>query len=238
MRPLAGSAADQHRPTPANGHRSATLGRLVFHVFAALAEFIRELIVEGTREGLDAARARGQRLGRPPAMTAEQIRQATTCSPCPATASPASPACSASAASPSTSTCPNSRAGTARPRRSRRLVPGSGRGRPSRHRRQPARMPDPAITQHPGALPAHLPGQISSFRFPHRNADAYLRDAMLNGTKLLNTEVGAAIFGASADEPEALLQWFPQALSRQILIAGLQGRVVSLFDGGRSVAPQ
>ena len=99
-------------------------------------------------------------------------------------------------------------------------------------------MPDPAITQHPGALPAHLPGQISSFRFPHRNADAYLRDAMLNGTKLLNTEVGAAIFGASADEPEALLQWFPQALSRQILIAGLQGRVVSLFDGGRGVAPQ
>jgi DNA invertase Pin-like site-specific DNA recombinase len=51
-------------------------GRLVFHVFAALAEFIRELIVEGTREGLDAARARGQRLGRPPAMTAGQIRQA------------------------------------------------------------------------------------------------------------------------------------------------------------------
>ena len=34
------------------------------------------LIVEGTREGLDAARARGARLGRPPAMTAEQIRHA------------------------------------------------------------------------------------------------------------------------------------------------------------------
>jgi hypothetical protein len=32
-------------------------GRLVFHVFAALAEFIRELIVEGPREGLDAARS-------------------------------------------------------------------------------------------------------------------------------------------------------------------------------------
>jgi DNA invertase Pin-like site-specific DNA recombinase len=47
-------------------------GRLVFHVFAALAEFIRELIVEGTREGLDAARGRGGRLGRPPAMTAEK----------------------------------------------------------------------------------------------------------------------------------------------------------------------
>ncbi|MCA1672014.1 MAG: recombinase family protein, partial [Actinobacteria bacterium] len=41
-------------------------GRLVFHVFAALAEFIRELIVEGTREGLDAARARGRVGGRPP----------------------------------------------------------------------------------------------------------------------------------------------------------------------------
>ncbi|MFL6051471.1 MAG: recombinase family protein [Actinoallomurus sp.] len=54
-------------------------GRLVFHVFhvfAALAEFIRELIVEGTREGLAAARARGQRLGRPPAMTPEQVRHA------------------------------------------------------------------------------------------------------------------------------------------------------------------
>ena len=49
-------------------------GRLVFHVFAALAEFIRELIVEGTREGLDAARTRGVRLGLPPPMTAEQIR--------------------------------------------------------------------------------------------------------------------------------------------------------------------
>jgi len=51
-------------------------GRLVFHVFATLAEFIRELIVEGSREGLDAARARGACLGRPPAMTAEQVRHA------------------------------------------------------------------------------------------------------------------------------------------------------------------
>ncbi|MFD3563034.1 recombinase family protein [Streptomyces sp. NPDC058686] len=37
--------------------------RLVFHVFAALAEFIRELIVQGTHEGLAAARARGERIG-------------------------------------------------------------------------------------------------------------------------------------------------------------------------------
>ena len=45
-------------------------------VFAALAEFIRELIVQGTHEGIQAARARGVRLGRPPAMTPEQIRHA------------------------------------------------------------------------------------------------------------------------------------------------------------------
>ncbi|MGI5219276.1 recombinase family protein [Nocardia sp. CA-290969] len=51
-------------------------GRPVFHVFAALAEFIRELIVDGTHEGLAAARARGQGIGRPPAMSEEQIRQA------------------------------------------------------------------------------------------------------------------------------------------------------------------
>lgn len=51
-------------------------GRLVFHVFAALAEFVRELIVEGTREGLAAARARGQRLGRPPALSPEQVAHA------------------------------------------------------------------------------------------------------------------------------------------------------------------
>jgi DNA invertase Pin-like site-specific DNA recombinase len=53
-------------------------GRLVFHIFAALAEFIRELIVEGTHEGPAAARARGVKLGRPPAMTPDQVRWART----------------------------------------------------------------------------------------------------------------------------------------------------------------
>ncbi|WP_367126363.1 recombinase family protein [Streptomyces phytohabitans] len=48
-------------------------GRLVFHVFAALAEFIRELIVIGTKEGLAAARARGRFGGRPSVATAEII---------------------------------------------------------------------------------------------------------------------------------------------------------------------
>lgn len=46
------------------------------HVFAALAEFIRELIIQGARKGLDAARARGQRLGRPPALSPDQVRHA------------------------------------------------------------------------------------------------------------------------------------------------------------------
>jgi len=41
---------------PRSGGSPGPGGRLVFHVFAAPAQFIRELIVEGTREGLDAAR--------------------------------------------------------------------------------------------------------------------------------------------------------------------------------------
>ncbi|MFF5161492.1 recombinase family protein [Streptomyces sp. NPDC000348] len=49
-------------------------GRLVFHVFAALAEFIRELIVSGTREGLNAARGRVG--GWPTVATPEIIRAA------------------------------------------------------------------------------------------------------------------------------------------------------------------
>ncbi|MDJ0344209.1 recombinase family protein [Streptomyces sp. H10-C2] len=51
-------------------------GRLIFHVFAALAEFIRELIVAGTHEGLAAARARGRTGGRPSVVNAELIRAA------------------------------------------------------------------------------------------------------------------------------------------------------------------
>ncbi|MCY4607879.1 MAG: recombinase family protein [bacterium] len=43
-------------------------GRLVFHVFGALAEFERNLIVERTRAGLEAARARGRVGGRPAAL--------------------------------------------------------------------------------------------------------------------------------------------------------------------------
>lgn len=51
-------------------------GRLVFHVFAALAEFERDLIQERTTAGLAAARARGRKGGRPPALSADQVRAA------------------------------------------------------------------------------------------------------------------------------------------------------------------
>src|SRR5512147_2348491 len=53
-------------------------GKLVFHVFAALAEFERDLIRERTRAGLDAARARGKRGGRPRKLDARKKTQALT----------------------------------------------------------------------------------------------------------------------------------------------------------------
>lgn len=40
-------------------------GKLIFNIFASLAEFERDLIVERTRAGLQAARARGRKGGRP-----------------------------------------------------------------------------------------------------------------------------------------------------------------------------
>lgn len=51
-------------------------GRLVFHVFAAIAEFERDVIRERTRLGLAAARARGRLGGRPRALSPEKIAQA------------------------------------------------------------------------------------------------------------------------------------------------------------------
>jgi DNA invertase Pin-like site-specific DNA recombinase len=51
-------------------------GRLVFQVFGALAEFERGLLRERTMAGLAAARARGRRGGRPPALSAEDLAHA------------------------------------------------------------------------------------------------------------------------------------------------------------------
>ena len=51
-------------------------GRLVFHLFGALAQFEREIIRDRTVAGLAAARARGRIGGRPSKLSAEQRRQA------------------------------------------------------------------------------------------------------------------------------------------------------------------
>jgi DNA invertase Pin-like site-specific DNA recombinase len=51
-------------------------GRLVFHLFGALAQFEREIIRDRTVAGLTAARARGRVGGRPSKLSAEQRRQA------------------------------------------------------------------------------------------------------------------------------------------------------------------
>jgi len=51
-------------------------GRLVFHVFGALASFERELIQERTLAGLGAARERGRPGGRPTALSPAKLKQA------------------------------------------------------------------------------------------------------------------------------------------------------------------
>jgi DNA invertase Pin-like site-specific DNA recombinase len=65
---LAGHGAEIDTTTPA--------GKLVFGIFAALADFERELIRERTRAGLQAARARGRKGGRRFSLTRAQVRLA------------------------------------------------------------------------------------------------------------------------------------------------------------------
>ena len=70
LKVLAGAGAEIDTTTPP--------GRLVFGIFAALAEFERELIAERTRAGLAAARARGRKGGRPRKMDRKTLRMAMT----------------------------------------------------------------------------------------------------------------------------------------------------------------
>lgn len=51
-------------------------GRLIFHIFGALAEFERAVIRERTSAGLAAAKARGKKGGRPPGLNARDIAAA------------------------------------------------------------------------------------------------------------------------------------------------------------------
>jgi DNA invertase Pin-like site-specific DNA recombinase len=78
---LAGEGAALDTATPS--------GRLVFGLFAALAEFERALIAERTRAGLAAARARGRRGGRRFALTKAQVRLAAAAMKDPATSAQA-----------------------------------------------------------------------------------------------------------------------------------------------------
>jgi DNA invertase Pin-like site-specific DNA recombinase len=54
---------------------STSGGKLIFHIFSALAEFERDLIQERTQAGLKAARARGKMGGRPPLLDTRQINR-------------------------------------------------------------------------------------------------------------------------------------------------------------------
>jgi DNA invertase Pin-like site-specific DNA recombinase len=51
-------------------------GKLIFHIFGALAEFERNLIRERTNAGLQAARARGRKGGRPKSLTGKKTAMA------------------------------------------------------------------------------------------------------------------------------------------------------------------
>src|SRR5260370_28088044 len=51
-------------------------GRMIFAILGAIDEFQRELIVEGTKEGLAAAKARGRKGGRKPALSPSAAKQA------------------------------------------------------------------------------------------------------------------------------------------------------------------
>ena len=57
---------------------STAAGRLVFHFFAALTQFEKELIRERTMAGLSSARARGRMGGRKKLLTAQQVKVVNT----------------------------------------------------------------------------------------------------------------------------------------------------------------
>lgn len=50
-------------------------GKLIFHIFSALAEFERDLIKERTNAGLKAARVRGRLGGRPPLLKSDEVKK-------------------------------------------------------------------------------------------------------------------------------------------------------------------
>lgn len=59
-----------------NVDTTVPMGRLIFHVLAAMAQFEREMIYERTQDGLASARARGVQIGRPGILSPVEIRAA------------------------------------------------------------------------------------------------------------------------------------------------------------------
>ncbi len=55
---------------------SSAFGELILHVMSAIVHFERALIIERTRAGMAAAKARGARFGRKPALNGEELREA------------------------------------------------------------------------------------------------------------------------------------------------------------------
>lgn len=71
-----GEQGAHFRSVTENIDTSSSGGKLMFHMMAALAEFERTLISERTRAGMTAARERGSQLGRPKALTRDQVESA------------------------------------------------------------------------------------------------------------------------------------------------------------------
>ena len=66
-------------------------------------------------------------------------------------------------------------------------------------------------------LPAHLPKQLSSLQFPHRNGDAYLRDATVGGERLHQERVGAVDFRGHRADMRSPDRMVPAGASIRIL---------------------
>ncbi|MCH2038570.1 MAG: recombinase family protein [Rickettsiales bacterium] len=59
-----------------NVDTSTPSGELVYTVMAAFAQYERKNLIKRTKEGMEAARRRGKRMGRPPKLTPKQIQNA------------------------------------------------------------------------------------------------------------------------------------------------------------------
>ena len=66
----------EFRSLQENIDTSSSGGRLIFHIFASLAEFERDLIRERTKAGLATAAAKGRRGGRRPVITSAKLERA------------------------------------------------------------------------------------------------------------------------------------------------------------------